>query len=116
MSNLGNKITMAKNITYYMEKNNKTRSEMSEILNVPYTTFTDWIKAKTYPRIDKIEMMSNYFGISKADLVEERPITENDDGLSEKKRVIIEKIKYMDDEHIDALNQLVDSILRLRKK
>ncbi len=26
---------------------------------------------KTYPRIDKIELMANYFGISKADLVEE---------------------------------------------
>ena len=40
-------------------------------MGVKYTTFTDWVKGNSYPRIDKIEMMANYFGISKADLVED---------------------------------------------
>lgn len=72
MSNLGNKAIMAKNIQYYMDLHNKTRNEMCETLGVKYTTFTDWVKGKSYPRIDKIELMANYFGINKADLVEER--------------------------------------------
>ena len=71
MNSLGNKKIMAKNISYYMEKHNKTRNEMCEALGVKYTTFTDWVKGNSYPRIDKIELMANYFGISKADLVEE---------------------------------------------
>lgn len=71
MSNLGNKQIMAKNILFYMNKYNKTRNEMCEALGVKYTTFTDWVKGNSYPRIDKIELMANYFGISKADLVEE---------------------------------------------
>lgn len=72
MSDLGNKEIMAKNIMYYMEKHDKTRQDMCEALGVKYTTFTDWVKGKSYPRIDKIELMANYFGISKSDLVEER--------------------------------------------
>ena len=37
-----------------------------------YTTFYRLgKKANSYPRIDKIELMANYFGISKADLVED---------------------------------------------
>lgn len=72
MSNLGNKKIMADNITYYMNKHQKTRNEMCEALGVKYTTFTDWVKGNSYPRIDKIELMANYFGISKADLVEKR--------------------------------------------
>ena len=44
---------------------------MCDALGVKYTTFTDWINANAYPRIDKIEMMANYFHITKADLVEE---------------------------------------------
>lgn len=72
MSDLGNKEIMAKNIMYYMEKYDKTRQDMCEALGVKYTTFTDWVKGKSYPRIDKIELMANYFGISKSDLVEER--------------------------------------------
>lgn len=75
MGNLGNKEIMAKNIRHYMEKYNKTRQEMCDALGVKYTTFTDWVKGNSYPRIDKIELMANYFGISKADLVEDR----NDD-------------------------------------
>lgn len=70
-NNLGNKETMAKNIRYYMDLHNKTRQDMCDALGVKYTTFTDWINANAYPRIDKIEKMANYFHISKADLVEE---------------------------------------------
>lgn len=71
MSSLGNKDIMAKNIQYYMDLNHKSRNEVCEALNIKYTTFTDWIKGNTYPRIDKIELMANYFGIQKSDLVEE---------------------------------------------
>lgn len=70
-NNLGNKKTMAQNIKYYMDKYGKTRKDMCEALGISYMTFADWVNAKTYPRIDKIEMMANYFGISKADLVED---------------------------------------------
>lgn len=72
MSNLGNKEIMSKNIQYYMALHNKSRQEMCTALGVKYTTFTDWVKGNVYPRIDKIELMANYFGIEKSDLVEER--------------------------------------------
>ncbi|HIX99855.1 MAG TPA: repressor LexA [Candidatus Dorea intestinigallinarum] len=65
---------MAKNIQYYMDKYEKTRQDMCDALGVKYTTFTDWVKGNSYPRIDKIELMANYFGISKADLVEDHSI------------------------------------------
>lgn len=70
MSNLGNKEIMANNIRRYMDLKGKTRAEVCKDLGFAYTTFTDWINGNKYPRIDKIEMMADYFGISKADLVE----------------------------------------------
>lgn len=76
MNGLGNKQIMAKNIQYYMDLYNKTRKEICEAIGVKYTTFTDWVKGNSYPRIDKIEMMANYFGIEKSDLIEEK--TEKD--------------------------------------
>lgn len=72
MSDLGNKQIMANNIKKYMELNNKTRNDICNDLHLAYTTFSDWINAKKYPRIDKIEMLANYFGIEKSDLVEEK--------------------------------------------
>ncbi len=85
-NNLGNKEIMAKNIQYYMDRYEKSRNDMCEALGVKYTTFTDWVKGNTYPRIDKIELMANYFGISKADLVEERIIRTVDTGQRIKSR------------------------------
>ena len=78
MGGLGNKEIMAKNIRYYMEKYGKSRQDMCDALGVKYTTFTDWVKGNSYPRIDKIELMANYFGISKADLVEDRSAQPDD--------------------------------------
>lgn len=72
MSNLGNKEVMAKNLRYFVEKSGKTQKEMCEILNVSTSTFNDWMKAKSYPRIDKIEILANYFGILKSDLIEDK--------------------------------------------
>lgn len=71
-SDLGNKAIMAKNIQYYMDINKKTRNDICTDLGFSYTTFCDWVNAKTYPRIDKIELMANYFGIEKSDLVEDK--------------------------------------------
>ena len=71
MSDLGNKQIMAKNIRKYMELNNMTQTDLCNALGLKFMTVSDWVNAKSYPRIDKIEMMANYFGISKADLVED---------------------------------------------
>lgn len=71
MSNLGNKKIMAKNIRHYMDIAQVNQTEICTTLGIKMPTFSDWVNAKTYPRIDKIELMANYFGISKADLVEE---------------------------------------------
>ena len=61
---------MAQNIQRLMDKRGIDRNKICTDLGFKYTTFTDWVKGNTYPRIDKIEMMANYFGVSKSDLVE----------------------------------------------
>ncbi|KPJ21712.1 LexA family transcriptional regulator [Streptococcus phocae] len=67
---LGNKKVMASNIRRYLEKKNMNPKEFSRAMNFKYSTVLDWVNAKTYPRIDKIELMANYFDIEKSDLVE----------------------------------------------
>jgi len=62
--------TMAANIERQLELVNKTQREMCQALNFKENTVSDWMNAKTYPRIDKIEMMANYFGCKKSNLIE----------------------------------------------
>lgn len=70
MSDLGNKEIMAENIQKLMKSHGVDRRKLSEDLNISYTTVSDWINGKTYPRIDKIEIMADYFNVTKSQLVE----------------------------------------------
>lgn len=72
MSDLGNKEIFSKNLKHYMDLHNKDRNDVCKDLNFPYTTFAEWYNGKIYPRIDKIEMLANYFGIKKSDLIERK--------------------------------------------
>ena len=71
MDDRNSKTILANNIRHYMELHNKTRNEMCMALNVKYTTFTDWVNAKTYPRIERIEQIAEYFGIETSTLLED---------------------------------------------
>jgi len=88
------KEVFAANLRRYMEQRGKTQKELAEIAGVSAPTMHDWLKAKKYPRIDKIEMLANYFGILKSDLIEEKS----------------EEHKKMQEEN----NTLADIVVRLR--
>lgn len=70
-NNLGNKATMAMNIKRYMDMYGYSSKEMAKKLGVSQSTFSYWLSAKFYPRIDRIEKMAKIFNVTKADLVEE---------------------------------------------
>ena len=80
---MGNKDIFAKNLNKYMKINGKSRREVCHDLGFSYYTFSDWCNGKKYPRMDKVEMLANYFGILKSDLIEEKltPETEKDNDL-----------------------------------
>lgn len=61
---LGNKQIMAENIKRLLDKKGLNPRQMAMALDFKYTTVLDWVNAKTYPRIDKIEMMANFFNVS----------------------------------------------------
>lgn len=70
---MDNKKIFASNLKKYMKLKGKTRREVCGAIGVSYFTFTDWVNGKTYPRMDKVELLARYFGILKSDLIEEKP-------------------------------------------
>ena len=107
MSALGNKAIFSKNLKHYIEKSGKDRRELADIWGFPYSTVTEWINGKKYPRIDRIEIMADYFGIQKSDLIEDKEISEK----KEKTDVAVDVVIRMgsDQEFCEAvklLNQL----------
>lgn len=72
MNGLGNKDIMSKNLKYYIERSGKDRRTLAEIWGFPYSTVSEWVNGRKYPRIDRIEKMADYFGILKSDLIEDK--------------------------------------------
>lgn len=62
----------AKNLRKYINESGKTQKQISEETGIPRPTLSDWASAKKFPRIDKIEILANYFGIMKSELIEEQ--------------------------------------------
>lgn len=113
MSGLGNKEIMASNIKHYMNIHNIDRRELSEKLNVGYSTVTDWLNAVNYPRIDKIEMMANLWGIEKSDLVEKKTTEKqaNDNTM----RVAAHIEDDVTEEELEEIMRFIDYIKSRRK-
>lgn len=107
MSDLGNREVFAENLQYYMNLYDISRKEICDLLGFRYTTFTGWVTGQKYPRIDKIEILANFFGISKADLIEKKePIAKKSDEL-------FKKIMSFDDDDLNRISEYID-LLHLR--
>ena len=105
-----NKLIMAHNIKRFMERKGVSNQQLCDDLGFKYTTFLDWIKGVTYPRIGKVEAMANYFGCEKSDLIEEEKSTAESDGLSKEMQELILCIKDLPEEKIQVLLQVAKSI------
>lgn len=129
MSDLGNKEVFAENLKYYIELSGKDRRELAEEWGFPYSTVTEWINAKKYPRIDRIEIMANYFHILKSDLVERKDeqskrrikMQKNNDVMTDivirmqKDKdffSLVEHLSNLDEEKIKSVKQMLSAFLK----
>jgi transcriptional regulator with XRE-family HTH domain len=122
MSNIGNKKTFSKNLTYYIERSGKMQTEIADAIGVSKSTLTEWTKARKYPRIDKIELLANYFSIQKSDLIEEKLSDEtkkDNDVLTDfivKARMsddimyLVESINCMNKDKLELLRHYLDAL------
>jgi len=121
MSNLGNKAIFSKNLKRYIQQSGKDRRELAEIWGFPYSTVTEWINGRKYPRIDRIEIMADYFGIQKSDLIEEKLTEEKEkdnDMLAdiivrmrtdEGFRSLVERLYVLDSTKIEGVSRMLQA-------
>lgn len=61
-----------KKLNYYMQKNNLTQADLAADLNLKTSTVSSWCTGQKLPRMDKIQLLADYFGINKSDLIEDK--------------------------------------------
>lgn len=127
MNTESNKKIMAANIKRYMESKGVTNQQLCDALGFKYTTFMDWIKAVTYPRIGKVEAMANYFGCEKSDLIEEKltPEKEKDNDTlasiivrmrtDQEFRSVVDSIYNMSTAQLESVAQMIKTLEAFNK-
>lgn len=106
---MDNKNIFAENLNYYMKMNGKSRRDVCEALGFSYYTFTDWVKGKKYPRMDKVEMLASYFGILKSDLIEKK--TEEHKEMQKKNDILSDIILKLNED--EELLSMVEKLSKL---
>lgn len=63
------KEVIAANLKYLMGFYKISRKKLCEDLDLKYTSFCDWINAKTYPKFETLQLMGQYFHIEVRDFL-----------------------------------------------
>ena len=66
------KKVFSKNLRYQLIIHEKQPVDIVNDLKIPFSTVSNWINGLKFPRMGKVEMLANYFGIEKSDLIEEK--------------------------------------------
>lgn len=78
---MNNKEILSKNLKKQLNSKDLTPTEFARIMKYPETTVFNWIHGKSYPRIDKIQEMADFFDIYKSDLTEDKNDLSNIPGI-----------------------------------
>ena len=106
------KLKFAQNLKNIMQKRNKTQSDLVKDLSFRQATVSDWLNGKKYPRMDKVEKLANYLGVSINELlmqsVPESPVpalqlTDQEKSMIKKYRQLNADGKLVIDNQIDFM-------------
>ena len=59
-------------LAYYMQLNDKNQIDLMHDLGLKSATVSSWCTGKKLPRMDKIQLLADYFHIEKSDLLEDK--------------------------------------------
>lgn len=62
----------SQNLRYYMSLNNKEQIDLINDLGFNKSAVSTWCNGTRLPRMDKVNMLAEYFNINRSDLIEEK--------------------------------------------
>ena len=75
--NNNSKIIFKENLKYLLKKNNLSGKDLSKILNVCESTISTWLKGNSFPTINALDKIADYFKIETYLLLKEGLNNEN---------------------------------------
>lgn len=71
MEDINQKKVFSKNLRRYVSATGKTQAEIAKSIGVSPQTFNTWMHGVAIPRMNKMQILADFLGINKADLIED---------------------------------------------
>lgn len=99
------KKVFAQNLNNYISKNGLKRIDLCKVCNVSKAAVSGWCNGTLIPRIDKIETLAEYFGISKSDLLENKEDRQVE--LTDLQKQVVDYVLSLPEEKLEALYEFL---------
>ncbi len=99
-----------KKLHYYMDLKGVNQVDIMNDLGLSSSTVSNWCTGQKMPRMGKIQMLADYFGIEKSDLIEEKQDLPSLDDISTLKKQFINKVINLDDDTLTRYLKVLDLI------
>nr|DAW30162.1 MAG TPA: Repressor protein CI [Caudoviricetes sp.] len=97
------------NLKQIMALKGKSQSDIVKALNFKQSTVSDWLNGKKYPRMDKVQMLANYFNVDIIELVDNQSNDAITFTITEK--ALIKNYRQLSEQNQQVVITMIDSLL-----
>ena len=105
------------NLNRLFRESDKQKKELAAYIGVSDNTVTSWVKGRKVPRMDKIDMICDFFGVNRSDVITEKtpPSSARQITLSSEEMELVLKFRSLDERGQETVIMTVDAQLELAK-
>lgn len=109
-TDLGNKEIFIRNVKRHLANSGKKQIDACQAIGVSTGTFSDWMKGRSYPRMDKIQLLADFFGIKKSELVEDVNVAK--ETVSEEDQKVLDLLHQIPQDKRAAAIEMCETVLK----
>lgn len=116
MNDLDQKRVFSSNLNRLLASSGKTQREVAETIKVLPSTFNTWCQGVALPRMGKVQLLADYFGVTKSALIDEATTTPSPADLTAREQEHIRKYRAIDDDGRQLVDNLTDTLYWQKEK
>ena len=101
------KKVFSRNLTRLLTLSGKTQREVAESIHVLPSTFNTWCQGVALPRMGKVQLLADYFGVAKSALIDDAPAS-TPPPLTSHEQEHIRKYRRLDEKGQHAVDVVTD--------
>lgn len=105
---------VAKNLRRVFYESGQSQADVSRILKIPQATLSSWMTGKRCPRMKYIDMLCDYFNVSRSEIMEENP-TVHKELVSNEERDLLKLFRSLTAEGRAAALERIDEMAQMSK-